>query len=416
MKFYTYETAPPADGLRAGTTPLAPGTSWVQFGSETLYYTDAAPDDSSPAPAGRGVRPRSTKQDVTREQLHVVVQNGRTFQQEHPEVPVIHDRGRFLLVNLDPGKARQLVEKAETCYGVTPLAENQVVFDVHAPSAARSVVPFVDELVNQASRESFEADVKQLVSFGTRHSNSDGYIKATTFARDKLDAMNYQSRLQTVAVNNKPTQNVIADKPGHGGETHEVVIVTAHLDSINLQGGPSAPAPGADDNGSGSAGVLEIARVFQDHQGIHDLRLILFGGEEEGLFGSKHYVATLDTAEKARIRAVVNMDMIGSLNSPTRSVLVEGAPLSQTIIDSLSEAASTYTGLTVETSLNPFASDHVPFINADIPAVLTIEGADSANGNIHSATDTLEKLDYDFGLEIIRMNIAFIADKLGIQQ
>ena len=47
MKFYTYETAPPADGLRADTPPLAPGTSWVQFGSETLYYTDAAPDDSS---------------------------------------------------------------------------------------------------------------------------------------------------------------------------------------------------------------------------------------------------------------------------------------------------------------------------------------------------------------------------------
>ena len=59
-----------------------------------------------------------------------MVQNGRTFQQEHPEVPVIHDRGRFLLVNLDPGKARELMEEAETCYGVTPLEENQVVFDV----------------------------------------------------------------------------------------------------------------------------------------------------------------------------------------------------------------------------------------------------------------------------------------------
>jgi Zn-dependent M28 family amino/carboxypeptidase len=227
--------------------------------------------------------------------------------------------------------------------------------------------------------------------------------------------MNYQTGLQTVTVNNKPSQNVIADKPGQGSGTREVVIVTAHLDSINLRGGASAPAPGADDNGSGSAGVLEIARVFQDHQGIHDLRLILFGGEEEGLFGSKHYVASLDTPEKTRVRAVVNMDMIGSLNSPTRSVLLEGAPLSQTAIDSLREAASTYTGLTVETSLNPFASDHVPFINADIPAVLTIEGADNTNGNIHSAEDTLEKLDYDFGLEILRMNIAFIADSLGIQ-
>jgi Peptidase family M28 len=403
MRFYTYETAPPAEGMGGDIRPVAPGTSWVQFGSETLYYTDAASDDRSPAPAGRGVRPSSSERDVSREQLHVVVQNGRTFQQEHPEVPIIHDRGRFLLVSLDPGQARELIEEAETCYGVIPLEDNQVVFAVRPAPAARSVVPFVEELVNKGTRESFEANVKQLISFGTRHSNSDGYVKATTFARDKLDAMNYQTRLQTVTVNNQPSQNVIADKTGQGSGTREVVIVTAHLDSINLH------------NGSGSAGVLEIARVFQDHQGIHDLRLILFGGEEEGLFGSKHYVASLDTPEKTRVRAVVNMDMIGSLNSPTRSVLLEGAPLSQTTIDSLREAASTYTGLTVETSLNPFASDHVPFINANIPAVLTIEGADNTNGNIHSAKDTLEKLNYDFGLEILRMNIAFIADSLGIQ-
>jgi Zn-dependent M28 family amino/carboxypeptidase len=415
MKFYIYETGPLAEGLRAGAPPLAPGTSWVQFGSETLYYNDEAPDDSSAAPAGRGARPRSSEHEVSRAQLHVVVQNGRTFQREHPEVPVIHDRGRFLLVNLDPGTAHELMDGAETCYGITPLEENQVVFDTRAASAERSAVPFVEDLVNKATRQSFEADVEQLVSFGTRHSNSDGYAKATTFARDKLDALNYQTRLQKVTVDNKPTQNVIADKPGLG-ETRGVVIVTAHLDSINLQGGPTAPAPGADDNGSGSAGVLEIARVFEDHRGIHDLRFILFGGEEEGLFGSKHYVATLDTAEKASIRAVVNMDMIASLNSPIRSVLLEGAPVSQTVIDSLSAAATTYTGLTVETSLNPFASDHVPFIKADIPAVLTIEGADSTNGNIHSANDTLEKLDYDFGLEILRTNIAFIADELGIQQ
>jgi Zn-dependent M28 family amino/carboxypeptidase len=72
--------------------------------------------------------------------------------------------------------------------------------------------------------------------------------------------------------------------------------------------------------------------------------------------------------------------------------------------------------LAVEVSLNPFASDHVPFIDAGVPAVLTIEGADNTNGNIHSDKDTLEKLDYDFGAEILRMNVAFIAGQLGIQQ
>ena len=107
------------------------------------------------------------------------------------------------------------------------------------------------------------------------------------------------------------------------------------------------------------------------------------------------------------------MDMVGSLNSPSQSVLLEGAPLSQAIIDGLSEAAATYTQLTVETSLNPFASDHVSFINAGIPAVLTIEGADNTNDTVHSETDTLQRIDYDLLLEILRMNVGFVAGVIG---
>ena len=67
-----------------------------------------------------------------------------------------------------------------------------------------------------------------------------------------------------------------------------------------LQGGPPAKAPGADDDGSGSAGVLEMARVFREHRAKHDLRFILFAGEEEGLFGSKHHFAKLSASERAR--------------------------------------------------------------------------------------------------------------------
>ena len=122
---------------------------------------------------------------------------------------------------------------------------------------------------------------------------------------------------------------------GNAAGRHEVVLITAHLDSINLQGGPTAPAPGADDNGSGSAGLLEIARAFADHRSEHDLRFILFRGEEECLFGSQQYVAKLSASEKRRIRAVVNMDMIGSLNTSTRSVMLEGAPLSQQVMNGL---------------------------------------------------------------------------------
>ena len=221
--------------------------------------------------------------------------------------------------------------------------------------------------------------------------------------------MGYDTRLESVAIGSSISQNVIADKVGNHAETRDLVLVVAHLDSINNQGGPSADAPGADDNGSGSAGLLEIARVLKANQNKHDLRLILFGGEEQGLFGSKQYVDSLNTAERTRIKAVLNMDMIGTANTAKHTVLLEGAPLSQSVIEALAEAAETYTGLTVQISLNPFASDHVSFINVGIPAVLTIEGADSANSNIHTAGDTLVNINYDLMLEILRMNIAFIA-------
>src|SRR5262249_22735977 len=163
----------------------------------------------------------------------------------------------------------------------------------------------------------------------------------------------YTTSRQTIQVDGSSSQNVVATRAGSGPASRGVVLVSAHLDSINLEGNAASPAPGADDDGSGSAGVIEIARALQNHQGRHDLTLGLCGGEEQGLFGSKSYVAALTPAARAKIRAVVHMDMIGSLNSPVPSVLLEGAALSQAVIDGLVAAASTYTGLDVQISLNP---------------------------------------------------------------
>ena len=108
------------------------------------------------------------------------------------------------------------------------------------------------------------------------------------------------------------------------------------------------------------------------------------------------------------------MDMIGRSNQARRTVLIEGAALSRRIIDALAQSAASYTRLEVETSLNAAASDHVSFLNAGIPAVLTIEGADSTNEAVHSARDTLDTIDYELALDILRMNVAFVAAELGL--
>lgn len=107
------------------------------------------------------------------------------------------------------------------------------------------------------------------------------------------------------------------------------------------------------------------------------------------------------------------MDMIGVKNTQDPTVLLEGADISQSLINALTEAGSTYTNLKIQTSLNPFASDHVPFIEAGIPAVLTIEGSDSSNSNIHSDNDKINFIDFDLMREIVRMNVAFLASMLS---
>jgi hypothetical protein len=412
MRIYISHPSPPGARGRGGAPPR--GAWSARFGEETLLLSDEtrevtrarAPSPKSPA-RGRFV-------DAAREELHVVVQNGRLFQQHHPEVPVIHDRGRFLLVKLAPERARSLAADRPTCYGVTPLADGEVVFEARAARAAsRPPLPFVRAAVNRLQRAGVEATLTRLVSYTTRHSTSGGFDKAATWARQQLTQLGFQTRTQAVPVGGGNSRNVIADKPGAGKGARRVVLVTAHLDSINLEGGSAAPAPGADDNASGCAGLLEIGRALGSLRNSQDLRLILFGGEEQGLFGSTRYVASLAAAERSRILAVVNMDMIGTLNAQKRSLLVEGAPVSQSVITGLGEAAATYTQLAVETSLKPAASDHVPFIKSGVPAVLAIEGADNANHNIHSGRDVLANIDYDFSLEILRAVTGFVAGALG---
>lgn len=390
-------------------------TNCIQFGNEALLITDKSDWNQILNSAGRsGISLQRNSRPTEQDNLYLVVQKGRLFQQEHPEVPVLIDKGRFLVVDLTPDLVESYQKGDEPCYGIKPLAENMVVFR-EQPKAALRRTPQVgiQNLLAQLSRSSLSANLTQLVSWSTRYSTSSFYRLAADWSKEQLETIGYDTRLETIAVGSSTSQNVIADRPGDLSETKDLILAIAHLDSINIPGGENAIAPGADDNGSGSAGLLEIAKVFKTHQNKHDLRLILLGGEEQGLFGSKQYVASLDTTEQARIKAVLNMDMIGGLNTTTPTVLLEGAPISQAIIDALSEAAATYTELTVQTSLNPFASDHVSFIEREIAAVLTIEGGDSANSNIHSANDTLDRINYDLMLEILRMNVAFIANALG---
>jgi hypothetical protein len=366
------------------------------FGPDTLYVapTEAAPTESATRIASG-----------TMGRLHLVVQVGNRFQAEHPDVPVLYSKGRYLLVDLDPASAAARARDA--CYAVQPVGASAIIYEERGRAAGRERRADVQQALETVSGSRLRDRVEAFAALRTRESTSPEFRDAAANARATFEGLGYTVDMPEIAVGAGNSQNIVADRAGTGASPRPVVIVTAHLDSVNHET-PGGRAPGADDNGSGAAGVMEMAECLSGGNHSADLRFILFGGEEQGLFGSTAYVAGL--ASHDRVSAVINMDMIATINTDARSVLIEGGPVSQALIDRLAEAAGTYTDLAVQTSLHFFNSDHVPFIEAGIPAVLLIEGNDSANDVVHTSRDTLDRVDDALMADIVRMGMAAVLE------
>ena len=152
-------------------------------------------------------------------------------------------------------------------------------------------------------------------------------------------------------------------------------LVVAHLDSINARGGPEAPAPGADDNASGVAVVLESARLLASAPRFPwSIRFIAWSGEELGLWGSSHY-ARAAGARGDKILGVLNFDMVGFNDLADRLELISN-PASIWLVDLMRATNERYTiGLQIDVLEDRFAglSDHAPFWREGYDAILGIE-------------------------------------------
>ena len=169
--------------------------------------------------------------------------------------------------------------------------------------------------------------------------------------------------------------NVIAEKRGTNDDN--VVMAGAHLDSV-LRG------PGINDNGSGSAALLEFAQTTSKLKPQNTVRLAFWGAEENGLLGSTDYVTTLSAAEKERIALYLNFDMIGSPNhvffvydgdesSFDAPVTV---PEGSVQIEDVFESFFTSRGVPYEDSEFSGRSDYQAFINNGIPSGGLFTGAE----------------------------------------
>ena len=184
----------------------------------------------------------------------------------------------------------------------------------------------------------------------------------------------------------RTTRNVMAETPT--GDPNRVIVVGAHLDSV--------PAgPGINDNGSGSATILEIAKVYaeQGREPRNKLRFMWYGAEEFNLLGSTFYVNSLSQAERNQIELMLNFDMIGSPNFVRfvydgNNSAGGGAvgPAGSGAIEQLFLDYFTSQGLA--TNPTPFngRSDYGPFIAAGIPAGGLFTGAEGIKTTAQAAT------------------------------
>jgi Zn-dependent M28 family amino/carboxypeptidase len=181
-------------------------------------------------------------------------------------------------------------------------------------------------------------------------------IPAVTAGADALRVRGKATLVVDAVSNESKTQNVIAELPGRA---RRVVMAGAHLDSVS-------EGPGINDNGSGVAVTLALAERLRDTPGY---RFAFWGAEELGLYGSRHYVASLDPAERRRITGYVNLDMLGSPN-PVRYIYGSG-PVREALERALKERKLSYQGIDIGAS-----SDHAPFAAAGISAAGLYSGSD----------------------------------------
>lgn len=193
----------------------------------------------------------------------------------------------------------------------------------------------------------------------------------------------------------KPTYNVIGYVEGLKNP-REYLIVGAHYDHLGYgQMGNSAYIgnelrihPGADDNASGTAGVMELAERFAKNPADRTIVFMAFTGEEMGLLGSGHYVDNNYFPHESTLM-MINFDMIGRMKENKLQIFGLGSsPAFVRDIDSLSQVENI--GIVkLQDGFGP--SDHTSFYKKKIPVMHFFTGA---HGDYHKPTDTWEKLDY----------------------
>ncbi len=269
------------------------------------------------------------------------------------------------------------------------------------------------------SESSVQASVDYLASdeLQGRGSGAAGGALAGDWLADQLEALGVQpagvegTYFQPFEAAGQRMRNVLGALPGR--EPGEAVLIGAHYDhlgvghqdgSLDFLRGRGQIHNGADDNASGTAAVLEIARAFVA-SGVQPRRRVIFAffdGEERGLLGSQHYVQRPPVAGE-RVALMINLDMVGRLRE---RVTVYGAPTGDRLADWLARANEPV-GLTLDVKKSLAGnSDHWPFYQARVPVLMPFTGL---HPDYHRPSDDTERLNVAGIVKIARLSYGVAA-------
>ena len=206
----------------------------------------------------------------------------------------------------------------------------------------------------------------------------------------------------------RTTHNIIAVLPGKDKQLkHEYIVVGSHYDHLGLGGQNSGSRrpdtlgvhPGADDNASGDAVVLELAKYFKKERAKRSIIFAFFGAEEQGLIGSKNFLEWMKKddaqrinlpADKKGIVAMVNLDMVGRMRDNAMSVSGTGT---SSEFKAMAEAAAVQTNVNISCTPDGYGpSDHASFVAQEIPVLFLTTGG---HMEYHTPDDVPSTLNYD---------------------
>jgi glutaminyl-peptide cyclotransferase len=241
------------------------------------------------------------------------------------------------------------------------------------------------------------AFTKRIVSFGPRPAGSDAIRKLQAYILGELKPLGCQviqdDFMASTPLGQTPMKNIIARFPGKSGK---IVVIAGHYDTKSM---PGTYFVGANDGGSSAAFVLEMAKVLAHSPHQDDVWLVWFDGEEavaqwsdyDSLYGSRHLAERWSAdGTLARVKALINVDMIGDRDLQILEDMNSAAPLREKVWQIADRLGYGKHFLRNQSAIE---DDHIPFLRRGVNALDLIDldyGPD--NSYWHTDKDTMDKL------------------------